>query len=435
MIGMPWLRQGTATTGGLVSALASALALSVTPSAALAQSAPTELTTPGWNDFTDQLRNLPERILARLPEDRRNDPLIRQEVGRLALESLAARALEAISSDVDNPVFLPSLNQTLNVYQPNSDTLYKQAPIDPAGSYRLRGTRGSLRLFKIGQLSASGSSGTGVVKPLSYFDFNTAPVDGEGKYDVLLSPTRPADYTGAWWKLEPQAHELVVRQVAADWGRERDPTIAIERLDKPSTRPRESAASLRKRLDELAERTAQTALYLVAMAGDLRAEGYVNKLKVLDLSTMGALFGQFYYQGAYALNDDEALVLEAKVPAKCGYYSTILVNDLFETIDWVNNQASLNDTQSRVDKDGVLRIVISARDPGVPNWLDTAGHRTGVVQGRWTDCSEQPIPSLRKVKLADVRKALPKETPLVTPEERDRTLRDRRAAFLQRTLW
>jgi hypothetical protein len=45
------------------------------------------------------------------------------------------------------------------------------------------------------------------------------------------------------------------------------------------------------------------------------------------------------------------------------------------------------------------------------------------------------MPSLRKVALADVRKALPRDTPVVTPQERDRQLRDRRAAFLQRILW
>jgi len=83
----------------------------------------------------------------------------------------------------------------------------------------------------------------------------------------------------------------------------------------------------------------------------------------------------------------------------------------------------------------VLRIVISARDPGVPNWLSTAGYPTGVVQGRWTDCDAQPIPTLRKMKLADVRKALPADTPTVSPTERDRVLRDRRAAFLQRIFW
>lgn len=413
-----------------------AVAALVLGCAAGAQAQEAAPTTPGWSAFVDQLRDLPGQILAKLPENQRNDPHIQQEVGRLALEALAARSLEAISADVDNPVFLPSLNQTLNVYQPNSDTIYKQTAVDGAGSYRLRGTRGSLRIFKMGQLSRTGPSGNEKVVPLAYGDFNALPVDADGKYDVLLSPARPEGYTGAWWKLEPQANGLVIRQVAADWVKERDPTIAIERLDKPTLRPRESAASLRRRLDALGQETADTALFIVGVPGELRKEGFVNKLKVFDvISGMGGLFGQFYYHGAYDLKDDEALILEAKVPSKCGYYSTILTNDLFETTDWVNNQSSLNDAQSRVDKDGMLRIVISAKDPGVPNWLDTAGNATGVVQGRWTDCNAQPMSALTKVKLADVRKHLPKDTPTVTAEERDRQLRDRRAAFLQRILW
>ena len=395
-----------------------------------------QATTPGWAEFVEQLRDIPARILAKLPEDQRNDPHVQQEVGRLALEALAARSLDAISSDRDNPVFLPSVNQTLNIYQPNSDTIYKQAPVEPTGVYRLRGYRGSVRIFKLGQLSVSGAANKGPVVPLAYHDFNALPVDANGKFDVILSPSRPAGYTGEWWQLDPRAHELVIRQVAADWAKERDPSLSIERLDKSVVRPRESAASLRQRLDELGSRTATTALFLVSIPGDLRKEGYVNKLKIFDvISEMGGLFGQFYYHGAYDLADDEALILEAKVPSKCSYYSTILTNDLFETTDWVNNQSSLNDAQSRVDKDGVLRIVISARDPGVPNWLDTAGNRTGVVQGRWTDCNAQPMPGLKKVKVADVRGLLPKDTPVVSAQERDRQLRDRRAAFLQRILW
>ncbi|WP_162854703.1 DUF1214 domain-containing protein [Sphingobium estronivorans] len=404
---------------------------------AIAQGAGAEqATTPGWNEFVEQLRALPAMILAKLPEDQRRDPRIQQEVGRLALEALAARSLEAISADVDNPVFLPSLNQTLNVYQPNSDTIYKETPVDPTASYRLRGTRGSLRIFKLGQLSRTGPDGKEKVVPLAYGDFNALPVDAQGKFDVLISPTKPQDYQGSWWKLEPQANSFVIRQVSADWGKERDPTLSIERLDRSTLRPRESVASLRKRLDALGRQTANTALFLVGIPGELRKEGFVNKLKIFDVtSNMGGLFGQFYYHGVYELNDDEALILEAKVPSKCGYYSTILTNDLFETTDWVNNQSSLNDTQSRIDSDGMLRIVISARDPGVPNWLDTAGYPTGVVQGRWTDCNAQPMPSLTKVRLSDLSRYLPKDTPHISAPERDRQLRSRRANFLQRILW
>jgi hypothetical protein len=82
----------------------------------------------------------------------------------------------------------------------------------------------------------------------------------------------------------------------------------------------------------------------------------------------------------------------------------------------------------------VLRVVVSARDPGVLNWLDTAGYARGVIQGRWLNCDTQPIPSVRKLALAEVRTTLPPETRLIAPAERDQLIRERRQALLQRPL-
>ena len=59
----------------------------------------------------------------------------------------------------------------------------------------------------------------------------------------------------------------------------------------------------------------------------------------------------------------------------------------------------------------------------------------GVIQGRWTDCDSQPMPSIRKVALADVVSTLPSNTAMVSPEERDRIIGERRAACLQRPFW
>ena len=83
----------------------------------------------------------------------------------------------------------------------------------------------------------------------------------------------------------------------------------------------------------------------------------------------------------------------------------------------------------------MLRVVVANRDPGVLNWLDTSGNPAGAVQGRWTECTSQPVPTTRVVKLADLSRELPADTRRVTPEERQRLVRDRRAAYLQRALW
>jgi hypothetical protein len=167
----------------------------------------------------------------------------------------------------------------------------------------------------------------------------------------------------------------------------------------------------------------------------LRREGYINRLKEFDVSHLGGLVGQFYYEGAYELSPDEALILEAKVPAKCTYWSVILTNDIYETTDRYNNQSSLNGSQLRIDGDGIVRVVISAKDPGVPSWLDTAGYPSGAIQGRWNECGATPIPTLRKVAVTDVRQSLPADTPTVTLAQREETVRTRRAQVQQRPLW
>jgi hypothetical protein len=79
--------------------------------------------------------------------------------------------------------------------------------------------------------------------------------------------------------------------------------------------------------------------------------------------------------------------------------------------------------------------VISARDPGVPNWLDTAGNPRGAVQGRWLDCDERPMPMMRKVNVAQVRDLFPSGTPAVSAAAREAALRERRLRAQMRTIW
>jgi hypothetical protein len=370
-------------------------------------------------------------MLAKLPEAMRSDPQVQQEVARLALESLASQSLSAIGADGDAPQFLPSLGQVLNVGQPNADTIYRSAALTPGGSYRLTGRQGTVNLAVVAQVVPQGAAGAGARAHLNLADLKT---DAAGRFDVLLSAERPEGYKGDWWQLNPAATLLMLRLVSSDWQKEVEPTLSIERVDQPISRPRPPAAVLEKRLRGWPKQVD----YLALMFGDhvdkLRREGYVNKFKTFDVG-FGALAGQFYYEGVYDLADDEALIVESTIPAKCGYRSLILTNEIYETTDWYNNHSSLNGAQAAPDPDGKLRIVVSAKDPGVKNWLDTAGYPRGVVQGRWTDCDSQPMPSVSKVKLSEVMAKLPKGVATVTPEERQAILRERRRALLERPLW
>lgn len=385
----------------------------------------------GWREFIENLGSLPERMLAKLPEDRQSDPQIQQEIIRLALEALAYGTLVAIAGDGDAPQFLPALNQVLNIGQPNADTTYRSAVITPGGTYRLTGKRGTLALAVMVQVIPQGRPGGGMRQHLNLAHVKA---DENDRFEVIASPVRPEGYSGDWWELDPAATQLMIRMVSADWGNEIEPTLSIERIDRPIGRPRPPARALERRLRALPMTVDTMALMFVGHFQKLRNEGYVNKLKVMTLE-FGALQDQFYYEGTYDLADDEALIIESSIPAKCDYRSLILTNEIYETIDWYNNHSSLNGVQSAPDPDGKLRIVVSARDTGVKNWLDIAGHSRGIIQGRWTGCDSQPIPTVHKVKYAVVLDIMPPGVATVTPEERQHIMRKRREALLQRPLW
>ncbi len=425
MAGNRIAKAGRALTG------IAAVALAVLPLASRAQGTAAEPAgqspVAGWDEFVENLRGLPDRMMARLPETMRQDPQLRAEIGRLALEAVASSSIDALGADPLAPTFLPTIGQVLNVGQPNADTVYKVAAVDPGETYRISGSKGTVTLAVMAQMLKGSNS-----RP--HLDLSKLASDAQGNVSVLVGPERPEGYAGDFWQLEPGTRRLMLRIVSSDWSREVQPVLAIERVSGPVQRRRASAQELAARLKGLSQAIDAIAPLFVNAVQKLADEGYVNRFKVM-VPPMGALESQFYYDGVFELKDDEALIVESEVSATCRYRSLILTNELYETIDWTNNHSSLNAAQAAPDADGKLRIVISARDPGVRNWLDTAGHPRGMIQGRWTGCDSQPIPRVVKVRFADVQRSLPGDVARVTPGQRQEIVRERNRAYQRRSLW
>jgi hypothetical protein len=76
--------------------------------------------------------------------------------------------------------------------------------------------------------------------------------------------------------------------------------------------------------------------------------------------------------------------------------------------------------------------VVAHRDPGVANWLDTAGHSEGPIILRCVRTETAPVPTTRVVPMADVAAALPPGTRRVSPEERAAVMDARRLAVSKR---
>jgi hypothetical protein len=62
-----------------------------------------------------------------------------------------------------------------------------------------------------------------------------------------------------------------------------------------------------------------------------------------------------------------------------------------------------NSGRAALRPDGSATLVVAGRDPGLGNWLDTAGHAEGTMCFRWLLAADDPpVPALRVVKLAEL---------------------------------
>ena len=95
---------------------------------------------------------------------------------------------------------------------------------------------------------------------------------------------------------------------------------------------------------------------------------------------------------------DEALVIETKVP-ECRVWNFQLDNYWMESLDYRFHRIHHNNTSAKPNPDGTVTLVITARDPGFGNWIDTAGHAHGTMLWRWTDAKEKPVPTTKVIKL------------------------------------
>jgi hypothetical protein len=93
--------------------------------------------------------------------------------------------------------------------------------------------------------------------------------------------------------------------------------------------------------------------------------------------------------GTFRLAEGESLVLDITPPAT-RYWSVTLENIWHECIDRRRRRSSLTHASAVPEPDGTVRVVISATDPGQPNWLDTGHRHRGFVTLRWLDNPAAP---------------------------------------------
>lgn len=391
----------------------------------------------GWDDFADLLKGH-EVVLQHSVAPK--DEQLRAELLRQFAMNLSQGYFLIFQTDPDYPEFVPFENSTF-LLQPNPDAVYYYTRVDGAGTYRLCGTRGTAPVCGL----STGAKIIGMAdrpgQGFGNYDVDELTLDAEGNFEVVFSAERPGGWEGDWRYLDPGADFILLRQFSYDWAGERDIRIAIERLDKPADRPalrpRMTPEDTEQRLQLLAGYSRRLSQVGAGAVARVHGQGFVNQMHLHDFQDLGngQDWPQAYFETVFDIAEDEALVLEAELPVQHLYWNVQVIDGLWNQVDVLYRQSSLNGHTAQVSADGKFRAVLSARDPGYANWLDTGGHLFGMLIGRWYRCSSHPVPQLTRIRLTEVDAHLGDSTPRISAEDRELQLRQRVIAAQLRRKW
>ncbi|GAB2678862.1 hypothetical protein GCM10027271_44960 [Saccharopolyspora gloriosae] len=375
-----------------------------------------------------------EKVIAEAPHIRTEQDLV--EGYEYLAGSIRASLQMAWAYERDFPFFVSSTGPHTKMGLDNPDALYFHAYLRDDAEYVVTGTRGSTRDLSF-QVLGGDYSPVEVPDSLTAFDDRELDIGPDGRFELRFGPDRTQAGPG-YVVLGEGSAMLVVREVYGDWSTERRGTLRIHRADRlGSAPPPRQRTTLEKRYGVAGKILLNRLRTFLAFPEwfylDLPANTMTEPRR-----TPGGLATQFSSAGHYDLADDQAMIVT--VPASEAPYQGIqLGSRWYVSLDYSDHQTSLTADQARTDPDGMLRFVISERDPGVANWLERLGHSRGFVQIRWQRLSRElgPAdgPQVEVVDVAELPAKLPHhERSRITPAEWAERIAARQIAVAERML-
>jgi hypothetical protein len=349
-----------------------------------------------WDDFCESLKGARGALFrASSPAnafDRAEGYRHLSRLLRLALERFVEYA------DPERPRFYAMAREDAKLGADNPDCRYQNCCLDGRREYRIRGRRGSSTYLGIGSYyghygdpSPSGCSG--------YMDSADLAVDADGRFEIVLSE-KPQP--GNWIPLEPRTSSLIVREFFLDRSSEVPAELEIECLGVSGPPPPLDPAALDRALAQASAFVKGSADLFTGWAESFSKRP--NELHAPPDSVRAPAHkatNQIFYHGYWQLAEGEALSITAKPPV-CRYWNFQLNNYWLESLDYRYHPITVNQHSVKLEPDGSFHIIVSARDPGFGNWMDTAGHDRGTMGLRWNLAYDPPDPVCRVVRFDDL---------------------------------
>lgn len=308
----------------------------------------------------------------------------------------------------------------------NPDNCYRLIPIEHGAAYRVDG-----QMYGDGPAdliwSIVANAGTSMVQ--TNLVGRDMAVDADGHFSITIDAD-PANGRPNHMQTERGALFLFVRDSIGDWDAERPNRIRVTRQTPPSAPPIDE--------DEMAWRAID---WMVRDVPLYHWFTLLNKNKpanqLIEPESSGGVGGvasQYATYGNLRIADDEAYIIRLN-HGGAAFRNMVAQDWWFRTIAPDRFTSSLNNAQMAADADGNYTFVVSHRDPGVHNWIDTRGLRETILLHRWQNVTDDtPEAELPKLFNQDIVKfAALKDyiggAKTISPDERKHQIAARQAQY------
>ncbi|MFN8625286.1 MAG: DUF1214 domain-containing protein [Candidatus Binatia bacterium] len=317
----------------------------------------------------------------------------------------------------------------------NPDNVYRLITFDGNARYEIRGKVKSPGPAEEHFDLRAGLPGTGPMTNeggnlLAGLRSDQLTIAADGAFTITLDKD-PANGRRNHIQLPPQdGLHMTVRDLFTDWATQNPVSLEVRRLGPPPVTPPRTEAELTARAVKI---LSQIAPYWVKYDNQFIFSKPVNIVSEPRVRGVGRGMSA---GGHFQLADDEALVITLD-PLGARSLGIQLTDPWGVAYEYVDRTSSLNNVQAKPNSGGTYTFAISARDPGVYNWLDPEGFSGGIVAARWQSLPANADPTravrdVRVVKLSALRQALPPETRFVTSAEREAQHLERSRSYARR---
>jgi len=319
---------------------------------------------------------------------------------RWLLRTLAMSAELAADADPRHPYFARMDTPARKVGGDNPDAEYDHAIIDGRYDYRIQGNLGRVRY-----LSFTLTAGQGMTprRMAGFVNDRNITTDAKGNFTLWFSKQKPSE-SGDWIEIPEDASGILVRQYIADRSQEELARYRIDAVGQVSRDPDSD-----EQIANALVGASYAFLKLSTLHKTVLPELWDTPNQFVRATSKklgGAISGSdnLYMLAAFDVAEDEALLIDV-IPPDTRYWNLALETRWHESPDyrWRNTSRTLDHVTRQ--ENGSVRFVVSHHDPGLPNWLDTAGHRFGFLTFRWLETEEVAIPKIEKVSLKTIRHA------------------------------